>query len=258
MVNSRILTKAKSLIPENIGKYLLGVQRKYRLQRVRTGTVDFGDLDRTTPLSSNFGMDRGQVIDRYYIEAFLSANRQHITGRCLEMGDPAYIKKFGTGVTQPDVMHYVEGNPQATIVGDLTSAEHIDSNSFDCIIFTQSLQMIYDLKAALQTLHRILKPGGVLLMTSAGISKIARQLGEDDWGEYWHLTKQSAKALFDETFPGADVEVDSYGNVLSAISFLHGLAAEELDKEKLDYKDNKYEVLVVVCAIKAVDARQKK
>ena len=152
-------------------------------------------------------------------------------------------------------MHYVEGNPQATIVGDLTSADHIDSNSFDCIIFTQSLQMIYDLKAALHTLHRILKPGGVLLLTSAGISKIARQLGEDDWGEYWHLTSQSAKALFDETFPGAEVQVDSYGNVLSAISFLHGLAAEEIDKKKLDYKDSKYEVLVVVRAIKSTETR---
>lgn len=250
---NRIYSIAKGLLPESVGKYLVGVKRKYRLQRVRTGTVDFGDLDRTTPISAIFGFDRGQAIDRYYIEEFLAANRQDITGRCLEMGDPAYTMKFGSGVSQPDVMHYVEGNPQATIVGDLTSADHIESNSFDCIIFTQSLQMIYDLKAALTTLHRILKPGGVLLMTSAGISKIARQLGEDDWGEYWHLTKQSAKALFDETFPAADVQVNSYGNVLSAISFLHGLAAEEIDREKLDYQDNKFEVLVVVRAVKQAE-----
>jgi len=192
------------------------------------------------------------AIDRYYIEQFLDKHRNDIYGRCLEMGDSFYIKKFGTGVTQIDVMHYVEGNPEATIVGDLTDAQHIPSNTFQCIIFTQSLQMIYDLKAALHTLHRILAPGGVLLLTSAGISKIARHLGEDDWGEYWHLTTQSAEALFSETFPHANTDVKSYGNVLSAVSFLHGLAAEELSSQDLQINDPNFEVLVTARVAKAI------
>ena len=151
---------------------------------------------------------------------------------------------------QIDILHAVEGNPQATIVADLTCADHIPSNTFDCIILTQSLQMIYDLKAALRHVYRILKPGGVLLLTSHGISKIGRRLGRDDWGEYWHLTTQSAQALFRETFPGAEVRVGCYGNVLSAVGALHGLATDELTPKELDYIDPDFEVLITVRAAK--------
>jgi SAM-dependent methyltransferase len=167
------------------------------------------------------------------------------------MGDAFYINKFGgKKVTQIDIMHVVEGNPQTTIIADLTQAEHVPSDMFDCIIFTQSLQMIYDLKTALQTLHRILKPGGTLLLTTSGISKIARRLGKDDWGEYWHLTTQSSATVINETFPGSSVEITSYGNVLSAMCYLHGLAADELPQNKLDYLDPDFEVIVTAKVVK--------
>ncbi len=242
----------KKIIPLSIGNKIVELQKKYRLQWPRTGKIDFGDFARVTPISAIFGMDRGLPIDRYYIEQFLAKQSAYIKGRALEMGDPFYIRKFGgQKVTQIDVMHVVEGNSEATIIADLTQADHVPSDSFDCIIFTQSLQMIYDLKTALLTLHRILKPGGTLLLTSSGISKIARRLGKDDWGEYWHLTTQSAEALIKETFPGAQSEVSSYGNVLSSISYLHGLAAEELPEEKLDELDPDFEVIVAVRVTKA-------
>jgi SAM-dependent methyltransferase len=83
---------------------------------------------------------------------------------------PFILNKFGGDcVSKIDVMHYVEGNPDATIVADLTKADHIPSDKYDCIILTQTLQMIYEMKVALRHLHRIIKPGGVLLMTSHGI-----------------------------------------------------------------------------------------
>ena len=61
-----------------------------------------------------------------------------------------------------------EGNPQATIVADLTDAPHIPDDTFDCAIVTQTLQFVYDVRAAFATLHRILAPGGVLLATVPG------------------------------------------------------------------------------------------
>jgi SAM-dependent methyltransferase len=235
----------KRVLPAEVGTWVTRQRRKYRLQWVRTGTVKFGDLRRLTPISPIFGFERGRAIDRYYIEAFLDEQRLDIKGRVLELGDPSYTKRFGDDrVTQSDVLHVVAGNPIATVVADLTQADHVPSDAFDCIIFTQSLQMIYDMKAALRTLHRILKPGGVLLVTSAGIAKIGRRLGRDDWGEYWHLTTQSMHALFAETFPGADVRVASRGNVLAATAFLHGLATEELSPAELDHTDPDFEVLV--------------
>ena len=247
----RIISLAKRVLPPGYRNWVVQQQRRFRLQSPRAGSVDFGGLRRVTPISPIFGLDRGLPIDRYYIEKFLEANTADIQGRALELGDSTYIKKFGSNrVNRVDVLHAVEGNPMATIVGDLTCADHISSNTFDCIIFTQSLQMIYDLKAALRQLFRILKPGGVLLLTSHGISKIGRRLGRDDWGEYWHLTTQSAEALFQETFPGADISVGCYGNVLSAVSALHGLATGELTAQELDYLDPDFEVLVTVRAAK--------
>ena len=246
--NDWVFLLAKRILPAGFRDWLVKKRRQYKLH----GTLDFGDFNRLKPVSRVFGFDRGLPIDRYYIEKFLANNSHLIKGRALEMGDAFYINKFGGGkVDQIDVMHVVEGNPDATIVADLCNADHVDSDQFDCIIFTQSLQMIYDLKTALRTLHRILKPGGSLLLTSAGISKIARRLGVDDWGEYWHLTTQSAEALARETFPNGSYQVGSLGNVLSATCFLHGLASEEIPTEKLDYLDPDYEVIVTMVATKA-------
>ncbi|UCG09137.1 MAG: methyltransferase domain-containing protein [Desulfobacterales bacterium] len=48
-------------------------------------------------------------------------------------------------------------------------------DAYDCIIFTQTLQLIYDPRSAVQTLHRILKPGGVLLTIVPDISQISKK-----------------------------------------------------------------------------------
>lgn len=214
-------------------------------------TVRFGSLRRLTPISQTFGFDRGQCIDRYYIEGFLACRASDICGHVLEIGDDSYTRKFGAGrVTRSDVLHLRAGNPNATLVGDLANAQHILSDIFDCIIFTQTLQFIYDVRAALGHLHRILKPGGVLLATFPGISQISRH-DMDRWGDYWRFTTLSAQRLFEETCPAAEVTVKAYGNVLAAAAFLHGLAAQELEREELEYHDPDYELLITVRVVKA-------
>jgi SAM-dependent methyltransferase len=147
-----------------------------------------------------------------------------------------------------DILHVVEGNPAATIVADLAQADHIPSNLFDCIILTQTLHLVYNVDAALQTLCRILKPGGVLLATFPGIS----QLSIDEWSEcwYWSFTLHSACRMFEKVFPAKDLEIQSHGNVLVATAFLHGLAADELDPDELDHSDLQYQTLITVRAVK--------
>ena len=251
MLNDWIRAATSALLPVDLRRWLRVQQQKYRLQWPRVGAVKDNSFWRLTPISRIFGLNRGLPIDRYYIEQFLSAHSSDIQGRVLEMGDNFYTQKFGGDrVIRSDVLNVVKGNPEATIVADLTSAENIPSNSFDCIICTQTLQMIYDIRTALMHLNRILKPGGVLLVSSHGISKIGRREGIDPWGEYWRLTAQSARRLFLEIFPGENVEIEVYGNVLSAIASLHGLAAKELSQSELDYSDPDYEVLIAVRAVK--------
>jgi SAM-dependent methyltransferase len=200
-------------------------------------------------VSRQFGYGRGQPVDRYYIENFLARHARDIQGRVLEIGDDNYTRRFGGGrVTIRDVLHVKEGNTRATIVGDLTCADHILSDTFDCFIVTQTLHLIYDVQAAVQTIYRILKPGGVVLATFPGIS----QIGDDQWSDswYWSFTGLSTRRLFEEVFPPANVEVETYGNVLAATAFLQGLAVEELHQKEVDYHDDKYQVLIAVRAIK--------
>jgi len=247
----RAIDAARRLLPPKARSWVVRQQRRLHLQWPPAGTVRFGSFRRLTPISPIFAIDRGFPIERYYIEQFLSANRRDVRGRVLEMGDDSYTRKFGGDrVERADVMNVVP-SPQATIVADLVCADQVPSDAFDCIILTQTLQMIYDMRAALKHLHRILKPGGVLLVTSHGISKVGRRLGRDSWGEYWRITTQSAERLFAETFPGADVEVRSYGNVLTAMCELHGLASEELSPQELDHVDPDFEVIVAVRAVKS-------
>jgi SAM-dependent methyltransferase len=213
------------------------------------GRVEFGSLRRTAPISRQFGFDRGLPIDRYYIENFLAAHADDIRGRVLEVGDNTYTRRFGGArVAASDVLHVTEGNPDATLVGDLTAADHIPSDRFDCVVLTQTLQLIYDVRSALKTVHRTLRPGGVLLATVPGISQIAG----DQWGEcwYWSFTRLSMRLICEEAF-ATDVQVEAYGNVLAATAFLQGLAVEELRREELDQHDPCYELLITVRARKA-------
>jgi SAM-dependent methyltransferase len=217
------------------------------------GQVRLGHLRRTSPIGKDFGTARGMVVDRYYIEKFLSQCSSDIQGHVLEIKSNAYTKRYGGNrVTKSDVLHKVEGNSEATIIADLTKAEHIPSNTFDTIIFTQTLQFIYDFKAAAATLHRILKPGGVLLATVSGIAQISRY-DYEMWGDYWRFTSLSARNLFEEFFPPESVSVTAYGNVLTAISFLAGLACEDLRREELDVNDPDYEILIAIRAVKPED-----
>jgi len=248
MNKQRLKLIAQETLPAPIHRWL-GTQLQGHKYRPPVGMVNFGSMRRVTPISRAFGFDRGLPVDRYYIENFLARFADDIKGRVLEIGDNSYTRRFGGDrVTKSDVLHIVEGNPQATIVADLTCANHIPSNSFDCIILTQTLHFIYDVQAAIKTIYRILKPDGVVLATFAGISQIAN----DQWGDYqcWSFTALSARRRFEEVFPTANVKVETYGNVLAAISFLQGLAVEELRREELDHSDRNYELIIAVRAVK--------
>lgn len=215
------------------------------------GWVRFGSLRRVTPISRDFGFLRGLPIDRYYIEKFLAANSADIHGRVLEIGDNSYTMRFGgSRVMQSDVLHVEEGNPAATIVGDLSNLPQISSETFDCVILTETIFLIYDFRAALRTAYRILKPGGALLVTFPGTSHQICRWEMDHWGDCWRFTTYSARKFFEEIFPAENVAVNCSGNVLSSIAFLHGIATEELTKEELDYQDQDYQLSISVRAVK--------
>jgi SAM-dependent methyltransferase len=202
---------------------------------------------RTTPLSDVWGRDRGEPIDRYYIERFLDENRAHIHGRVLEVLNNDYTQRFGSDLERSDVLDMDPRNQDATVLADLRDANSIESNTFNCFILTQTLQFIDDVPAALRHAHRILRPGGTLLCTVPAVSRIGRSYLDT---EYWRFTAAGCQALFSSVFEGGDVEVRSYGNVLVAVGFLLGMAQKELRKRELDTNDPFFPVIVTVRATK--------
>lgn len=221
-----------------------------RLNSKDAGGIDFGNLGGTEPISDQFGFDRGMPVDRYYIHDFLEKQAADIKGRTLEIGDDEYTARFGGDrTTRREVLHVHAENPAATIVGDLSVPHTLPENSFDCAVITQTIHLIWDMQAAVEELKRGLKPGGVLLLTTPGITQVDR----DEWGAgwYWSLTQMSAKRLFETVFGAENVTLGCYGNVYAATSFLQGLAFEEVSREKLDVYDPAYPMIITVRAVKA-------
>jgi glycosyltransferase involved in cell wall biosynthesis/SAM-dependent methyltransferase len=212
------------------------------------GRVRLGDFDRTSPISLDFGFDRGTPVDRYYVQAFLAAHSGDIRGRVLEVGDASYCRRFGTGIVQQDVLHFKADNPGATIVGDPSVPGVLPKEAFDCLVITQTLHFIYDMHAAVAEMYRALKPDGVLLLTSPGITQVDR----GDWGAnwFWSMTAPAAKRMFAAVFGAGNVAVEARGNVYAAVCFLEGLALEEVDITKLEVLDPSYPVIITVRARK--------
>lgn len=222
---------------------------KQVIYRVPPNRINFGNLRRLDPVSNVFGYDRGLPIDRHYIELFLNKNANVVRGRVLEVGDDFYSRKFGgSNIERQDILHVVPGFPGATIIADISNAPQIPSDAFDCIIFTQTLQYVFDPHAAVRTLWRILKPGGTVLATVPGISRILRDQADKE-SDCWRFTEFSAKRLFAESF-GNNVTIETYGNVLAAIAFMEGLATFELRKEELDYRDRDFQIVIAIRATK--------
>ncbi len=239
--------KAKYLVPKTL-RPPLNQLRIYLFDRVTNWAV----LRRLQPYRREFGRGRGKYIDRFYIENFFAANEASICGRVAEIQNDHYTKLFGGNKVQhSDILDIDELNEKRTMTIDLTQTPSAPESVFDCILCPQTIFEIYDYTSAVRSLYKMLKPGGVLLVTVPGIcsSVRGRMLGGagDDW---WRFTERSSRRIFGEIFATENVAVHTYGNVLTATAFLHGLVQEELTQTELEYHDPDFEVTIGVRATK--------
>lgn len=203
------------------------------------------------PISRQFGSDRGQPVDRWYIEDFLERHRGDVRGKVLEVAESTYTQWYGDGqVVSSDVLYAAPGNPAATVVGDLVSGEGLAEEGWDCFICTQTLQFIRDPAAAVRGIHRLLAPGGVALATVPGISQIST-VDDEAWGDWWRFNEKGVRLLFDDAFGAASVTVEHHGNVKVASAFLYGMAVEDLDPADLQREDPNFQMLCCVRAHRA-------
>jgi glycosyltransferase involved in cell wall biosynthesis/ubiquinone/menaquinone biosynthesis C-methylase UbiE len=210
----------------------------------------FGDLG-SQPVCRNWGFSRGAPIDRRYIEEFLSRHAHDIRGRVLEIGENRYTLQFGgEKVTRSDVLDILPQSDNVTIIADLTDAPSIPSDTFDCVILTQVLMLIQDVPKALATVCRILRPGGVALITVPGISQIS-SLPDEAKAWSWSFYPKSLRwLLLQHPFDEQSLLVEGRGNLKTTIGFLVGLAQNDMEESDYAFDDESYPLVVAARAVK--------
>ena len=93
----------------------------------------------------------------------------------------------------------------------------------------------------------MLKEKGCALVTVSGVSQISRY-DMERWGDFWRFTNKSVSAIFSEVFGPENIQIFTY--VLSSVSLLEGISAEELGENELLFNDHDYQVIIAVKAIK--------
>jgi SAM-dependent methyltransferase len=198
------------------------------------------------PLSERWGADRGQPIHRHYLERFLARHAADVCGRVLEFNDPLYTRQYGQDrVADSQVLHLDQSNPRATIVADLTRPNEVPSDHFDCVICTHVLHIVFDLPAMVRSLHRILRPGGVLLAAVPQLS-----MAGPEYHELWRFTAEGLSRLLAGSFDPARIEATTFGNSLAAAAEIRGLVAEELTRAELEAEDPRFGIEVCARAVK--------
>lgn len=222
----------------------------------------------TKPIGRWFGFERGTPIDRYYINKFLEKNRQDIKGNVAEISERTYTQYFSSGTVNKSYvlnpshppknfdpfLKYGCNNfqkiknkftPPTTIEinnADLTTGKNLP-HDIDCFICTQTLMCIFDLNKAIINSLKMIKSGGVILVTVSGISKISRY-DFNRWGYYQYFTDLGLKKYFEQFLPPKNISVKTYGNVKTATAFLYGIAAQELTLKDLDSHDQDFPVTI--------------
>lgn len=200
------------------------------------------------PVSRRFGREFGTPVDRFYIEQFLSDNKDYIRGKCIEIAEDTYMRRFGEKDCEKMVMHVNGWN--GAHKGNLATGEGITGEMADCLICTQTIQMIYEIKAAMKNIYRLLKHGGTALITIHCISQISMN-DYRNWGEYWRVTPMALLQMAKESgFKDDNIFLQSYGNVKTVICHLYGMCQEELSIQDYEYNDEQYPLIIGIRAKK--------
>lgn len=209
----------------------------------------WGNLRRLQPFSDNFGFDRGTPVDRYYLHRFLDRHRTDITGEVLEIQLPGHTRRFGQGVTTVHTLD-IEPSFNPTYCCDLAAAQGVvPSDRYDCFLLPNTLSFLRDLEGCLREALRIVRPGGVILASTAALGPLLSQSCD-----YWRMSTEGWREVAQRVWPGCEIAVEGHGNHLAVLAAMLGLAHEELRREELEAQDARYPVLVTLCCRKTEPA----
>jgi SAM-dependent methyltransferase len=226
-----------------------GLRRRLRRWRPRPR---WGNLQRTHPFSDRYGFDRGTPVDRALMARFFAQHAELFCGHVLEVGDDTFVRVFrGDRVGAVDIVDIDEENPRATIVADLAAEGSLPAQRYDLVLIAQTLQYIPDTVAALRNCWQAVRPGGTLMVTVPSLSRLDPGVPA---GDLWRITPGGLEHMLRTAAPGASLKVCALGNLVAAVAFLEGIAAEELRSVDLATDDPRFPLIAAACASKPAAA----
>jgi SAM-dependent methyltransferase len=124
---------------------------------------------------------------RLQLEHWIFANRARLQGKVMDIGVQNPRRWIGNG-------YFTLGHTsdtQSDKVGDVTALPFEDEE-LDAIVCTEVLEHCVDPFKAVDEMHRVLKPGGLLLVTSPFIWPWH---GTNNYPDYWRFTDQGWQYL---------------------------------------------------------------
>ena len=257
----RIYQRARCGLPGQIWRSAVGFRSNWlSLPLVRN--LRCLQFRRLQPLGH--GRQRGTPIVRYYWHKYLQKHQKDIRGTVLEIGSTDTILRFGgIAVTYAEGIDLSPHSPEITVVADLSRADHVPSDRYDCFVNQFTMHLIYDTEAALYHSIRILKPGGVLLINFSCVDYyfprgLDMGTGEPVFLYRWYTPIQVENLLRRLNLRSEDYTLDIYGNLFTRIAYQMNMPAEELTRRELEYVDAGHPLLICARLMKPASWRATK
>src|SRR5262249_33816305 len=153
----------------------------------------------------------------------------------LEIQTSDYTMRFGHRVTRAHTFDIVPDFHPTYLCDISHCADVIPSRAYDCLLLPNALPHFRELDSALAHIARIVRPGGAILASTAGLLPLT-----GDVPDYWRFSPDGWREKLGAAWPGAMLEIASHGNCLAALSAQLGLALEELTEAELDVQDPRF------------------
>lgn len=193
------------------------------------GEIDWGDLRRASPFCAEFGFSRGTPIDRYYLNLFVAEICDQLHGDVVEIGGKNHNKN-SYGFSR--VFRYrglnLIASPGVELIGDAAQSQCLPPSSLDGLVAFNVLEHTPRPWQIVNNMRLWLREGGVACCMVPNAQRL-HKMPEDYW--------RPLPAALMEMFTGwSERRLYQYGNPVSTVASLMGIAAEELEEaELIDY-----------------------
>ena len=203
------------------------------------------------PIERAQGALIGKSIKRFYTENYMQKNQQEIQGIVGEMESRLYTKMFGNGeaIEESYIAEYHADFPEEEKYGldiDLSTGEGCVNEKFDCFICTHTFSYVLNLENAMDNLLKMLKSGGVLLITFAGMLHRASAQELETYKPLYGILPHTIHKILAKYCDEIEYSLETYGNLKCAVATLYGISSDAFSKEELLVKDEDYPLIVGV------------